>query len=225
MGSHGGILRAGKAALNRCADGELVSPVAGANIQRTKAAINNLNVEQEGYAKAAEKAFLADRLLPARELYEMMIEGNPGNTAAVNKLGVVLLKLNDPMAAADSFRRATELDAQNPYAHRMLGLALMKLNDLAGAEQSLQKAIELAPDDARARVVLGSVFFRSNRENEAEGQFKAAIAADPMPSEPYYNLAFLYARDGRKDDARKYYQDALERGALPDPTLEQRFAN
>jgi Flp pilus assembly protein TadD len=182
------------------ADGELVSPV-------------------------AEKAFLADRLLPARELYEMMIEGNPGNTAAVNKLGVVLLKLNDPMAAADSFRRATELDAQNPYAHRMLGLALMKLNDLAGAEQSLQKAIELAPDDARARVVLGSVFFRSNREQEAEGQFKAAIAADPMPSEPYYNLAFLYARDGRKDDARKYYQDALERGALPDPTLEQRFAN
>lgn len=207
------------------ADGELVSPVAGSNIQRTKAAISNLNVEQESYAKAAEKAFLADRLLPARELYEMMIEGNPGNTAAVNKLGVVLLKLNDPMAAADSFRRATELDAQNPYAHRMLGVALMKLNDLAGAEQSLQKTIELAPDDARARVVLGTVFFRSNRENEAEGQFKASIAADPMLSEPYYNLAFLYARTGRMEEARKYYQLALERGALPDPELERRIGH
>jgi Flp pilus assembly protein TadD len=205
------------------ADGELVSPVAEHNPQRAKAALNSLNVEQDSYAKAAEKAFLANRLMPARELYEMMIEDNPGNTAAVNKLGVVLLKLNDPMAAADSFRRAAELDAKNPYAHRMLGVALMMLNDLSGAEQALQKALELAPDDARSRVVLGSVFFRSNREHEAEGQFKAAIAADPMPSEPYYNLAFLYAREGRKEDARKYYQDALERGALPDPSLERRL--
>jgi hypothetical protein len=206
------------------ADGEMVSPVAG-DIRKTKAALDSLSAEQEGYAKAAEKAFLADRLLPARELYEMMIEGNPGNSSAVNKLGVVQLKLNDAMAAADSFRRATELDARNPYAQLMLGVALLKLNDLAGAEQSVQRAVDLAPDQARARIVLGTIHFRANREHEAEGQFKAAITADPVLSEPYYNLALLHARAGRRDDARKCYQDALERGALPDPELEQRIAN
>jgi len=204
------------------ADSELVSPVAG-DIRKTQSAASDLSQELEGYAKAAEKAFVSDRLLPARELYSMMIEANPGNTPALNKLGVVQLRLNDPVAAAESFRRATELDARNPYAHRMLGLALFKLNDLAGAEKSLNRALELAPDDARAHTVLGNVLFRGSRIAEAESAFKAAITADPLPSEPYYNLAFLYAREGRTENARKYYQDALERGALPDPSLEKRL--
>ena len=73
-------------------------------------------------------------------------------------------------------------------------------------------------------MLLAALCYRLGRIGEAESYFKAAISADPMPSEPYYNLALIYAREGRMEDARNYYQQALERGAVPDPALEEKLA-
>ena len=117
-----------------------------------------------------------------------------------------------------------ELDENNPYASRMLGFSLMLLGDLPAAEQAVRRAVELAPTDAKSQALLATICYRRGRAGEAESHFKAAITADPLPSEPYYNLALLCSRDRRMEDARNYYQQALERGAVPDPTLEQKLA-
>ena len=106
----------------------------------------------------------------------------------------------------------------------MLGFSLMNLGDLPGAEQSIHRSVDLAPDDARNLNLLATVTYRLGNVKEAEALYKAAIAADPIPSEPYFNLALLCARDKRFGDARAYYQQALERGAVPDPKLEQTLA-
>ena len=207
---------------NRQVDGEFVSPFAR-DRQSVGAATAELNRDIGVFERTAEKSFLAGRLLPTRELYQMILDQHPGHTPSLCKLGVVHLRLDEPSAALDAFRRATELDPENGYAYRMMGFSMMKLGDLAGAERLVRKAVDLAPTDAKSQALLATLCYRRGRAGEAESYFKAAINADPMPSEPYYNLALLCSRDRRMEDARNYYQQALERGALPDPKLEEKL--
>ena len=88
----------------------------------------------------------------------------------------------------------------------------------------MSQAVELSPADAKSQLLLGIIHNRLGRKNEAESHYKAAISADPILSEPYYNLALLCSRGKRLNEARDYYNQALERGAVPDPALEQRLA-
>jgi Flp pilus assembly protein TadD/predicted nucleic acid-binding Zn-ribbon protein len=208
---------------DRQVDGEFVSPFARDRATVGKAT-SELNREISVFERTAEKSFVAGRLLPTRELYQMILEQHPGHTPSLCKLGVVHLRLNETNAAVDTFRRAVEMDSSNPYAFRMLGFSLMKLGDFPSAELAVRRSVDLSPTDAKAQILLGALCSRLGRNHEAESHFKAAINADPMPSEPYYNLALLCSRDRRTNDARDYYQKALERGALPDPALERKLA-
>jgi Flp pilus assembly protein TadD len=204
-------------------DGEFISPFAQdrATVGRNT---TELNRDIAVFERTAEKAFVSGRLMPARELLQMVVEEHPGRISALCKLGVIHLKLNDALAAVDTFRRAGELDSTNPFARRMLGYSLMMLGDLKAAEQNIKEAIELAPDDFKSYMLLGTITFSQSQHSQAESHFKAAIAVDPLPSEPYFNLALICARAKRFDAAEAYYNQALERGATPDPTLEQRIA-
>jgi len=204
-------------------DGEFVSPFARDRVTVGQATAE-LNRDIAVFERTAEKSFVAGRLLPTRELYQMILEQHPGHTPSLCKLGVVLLRLEEPTGAVDTFRRAVELDANNPYAYRMLGFSLMQLGDLPAAEQAVRRSVDLAPNDAKSQMLLATLCYRLGRVSEAESFFKAAITADPLPSEPYYNLALLCSRDRRREDAKNYYQQALERGAVPDPALEERLA-
>jgi tetratricopeptide (TPR) repeat protein len=205
---------------DRQVDGEFVSPFARDRASVSQAT-SELNRDITVFERTAEKSFVAGRLLPTRELYEMIIEQHPGHIPSLCKLGVVQLKLDDPMAAIDAFRRAVELEENNAYAHRMLGFSFMRVGDIPAADSSIAKSVELAPNDAKSQLLLATLRYRLGRLGEAESHFKASINADPMPSEPYYNLAILCSRDRRFEDAKNYYQQALERGAQPDPKLEE----
>ncbi len=205
------------------ADMELMSPSAMDPETGLRSGLRP-NKSIEVYDRAATKAFASERLLPARELFQLILEDHPGHVSSLCKLGVVNLRLNDPAAALDTFRRAVELDDDNPYAHRMLGLALMTLGDLPAADRQVRRSVALAPDDAKSQNLLAIIAYRLGHFTESESLYKAAIAADPIPSEPYFNLAVLCARSKHFEEARSFYQQALERGALPDAALEQTIA-
>jgi tetratricopeptide (TPR) repeat protein len=204
---------------DRQVDGEFVSPVAR-DLASVRRATAELNRDVSVFERAAERSFLAGRFGPTRELFQLILEQNPGHTPALCKIGVVHLKLKETEAAIDAFRRAAELDADNPYAHRMLGVALMAGGDLSGAETHAARSAELSPDDARCHLLLGVITQRLGRLPDAERHYKSAIAVDPLASEAYFNLAILYSNSKRLDEAKGFYQQALERGAIPDPALE-----
>jgi Tfp pilus assembly protein PilF len=187
-------------------------------------ASQQLQRESTPFIQAAEKAYIADRLQSSRELLEMVLDRNPGDTLTMSRLGAVNLKLNDLPAAADMFRRATELDPRNPYAHRMLGRTLIGARDYQGALAPLQKSVELAPTSAEGHSDLGSLYYQLGQAQLAETEFKSAISFNDSLAEPYNNLAFLYAAQGKKAQAREYYKGALERGGVPDPNLEKQMA-
>lgn len=205
---------------NQHVDGEFISPFA-----RDRSAVarnmDGLNLELESYDRAATRAFAAGRYLPCRELYQQMLELHPGHTPALCKLGIVHIKLGELESAADVFQRAVELESANAYAHRMLAYSLMLNGEISAAKTPASRSVEIAPHDPLGQIVMGTVSARLGQESQAESHFKAAINADPMLSEPYFNLAVLHARAKRIADAREYYSLALERGAVPDPSLEK----
>ncbi|MEN9975825.1 MAG: hypothetical protein RLZZ282_1831, partial [Verrucomicrobiota bacterium] len=151
---------------NSQVDGEFVSPVARDRAtvgQATEELTRDITV----FERTAEKSFVAGRLLPTRELYEMILEQHPGHTPSLCKLGVVQLRLDDSTAAVNTFRRAVEMDTNNPYASRMLGFALMKLGDLPAAQHAVRRSVELAPNDAKSHMLLATLCYRLGDSSEA----------------------------------------------------------
>ncbi len=212
-----------KLVADRQVDGEFVSPFA-----RDRSAVDqataNLKRDIDVFDRAAKKAFVSGRLHPTRELYEMILDQHPGHTPTLCKMGVVHLKLNDYDEAADSFQRVIELDGNNAYALRMLSYSLMKGDHIIDAETAARRSIEIDPNDSKTHMLLAMLCVHLGKDGDAESHLKGAINADPLSSEPYYNLALIYSGTGRTEQAQEFYRQALERGALPDPQLEQELA-
>lgn len=203
-------------------DGEFLSPVPR-DPAVVELAMERQRTEIRAFERAAQKSFVSERYLSTREIYETILDQNPGHTPSLCRVGVVHLKLEDPMAAADAFQRAVELDEGNSYAHRMLGFCHMNIGDMSMAEHSLRRAVDLAPDDAKSQHLIGMICYRTGRVDEAVSHFKAAITVDPVFSEPYFNIALIMMGKGKLEEAREYYDQALERGALPDPKMEDQL--
>ncbi len=188
------------------------------------AAVARLERENLPYADAAKRAFLSQRFGVCQELYSMVLERNPGDTETRCKLGLVQIRAGDLATAAETFRRAAELDTTNPYAFRMLGYTLSQTGEYGEAIKALEESVKLAPSNADGRNLLGTVYFDVGQDKEAEEQFKSAIAYEDSTPFPHLNLAQLYAKQGKKDKALEYYQNAQQRGAAPDLDLEKRIA-
>src|SRR6185295_51084 len=71
--------------------------------------------------------------------------------------GTTALREKRFAAAAESFRKALEIDPRDATAWMDLGVAQEGLRDLAGAEASYRKAVELEPANARAHYNLGTL--------------------------------------------------------------------
>ena len=205
-------------------DDTFVSPSAKSQ-QEVDANVARLEQENMPYTDAAKRAYLADRFDSARELFELILERNPGDTETRCKLGNVQMRLNDLPGASDTFRRASELSTSNPYAHRMLGYTLLEMGDPAQAIEPLKKSIELSPTNPQGHVMLGRALFETGDEDGAEEQLKSAIGFDDTMHEAHYNLAYLYSKQGKKKLGLDYYRNAIERGATPDLELEKSLGN
>ena len=201
-------------------DDTFVSPSAKSQ-REVDANVAKLEQENMPYTEAAKRAYLAERFHSSREIFELILERNPGDTETRCKLGNVQIRLNDLAAASDTFRRASELSTNNPYAHRMLGWSLLEMGDPAQAIDSLKKSIELAPTNSQGHVMLGRAYFETGNEDAAEEELKSAIEFDDTMNEAHFNLAYLYAKQGKKKLGLEYYRNAIERGATPDLELEK----
>ncbi len=212
----------------RVIDGKVVDDVIISPYARPRSEVErslaDLDRELEPFRKAGIRAYRNERLRASREAFQMIIDRHPGDDATMCMLGLVEYKLDEPHAAIDMFRRASELKPANPYAHRMLGHILSsQLNRQSEAITSLQRATELAPTNAEGHLLLGNAYFRHEDYPAAEDAFRTTLACEPTNAEAHFNLAMLCERTGRRQDGLKHYHLALENGAPPNPALEERL--
>lgn len=161
----------------------------------------------------------------ARGNLELIVDEDPGAWEAMINLGIVQLRLKDPISASQQFKQSILVagDRKVPFAHFMLGDSLYRQGLYDDARDEIQRSLSLESENPKAHVLLGNIAAKTNNLNDAEFHLKEAIAQDPGIKEPYYNLTLIYLSRKNTKEAKKYYTDYLRKGGAGDNALEKRL--
>jgi tetratricopeptide (TPR) repeat protein len=118
-----------------------------------------------------------------------------------NNIGVALLEQYKHKEAADSFRRALQLEPGLALARINLGIALFNVPDLPAAQRELQSAVTAAPNAPQPHYVLGLLAKLQNKPAEAIVSFQRVLAIDPQDVGANVNLGQLYAQQRKYAEA------------------------
>ncbi|MFT6180214.1 MAG: Flp pilus assembly protein TadD [Akkermansiaceae bacterium] len=193
--------------------------------QELDRATTDLRQMTEYYGKVSSRLFIKGDFEAARGTLQLIVDEDPGAWEAMVNLGIVHLRLQDPIAATRQFRQSILVtgDRKIPFAQFMLGDSLYRQGLYNDASDEIKRSLFLQPDNAKAHILLGNIAGKTNNATEAEFHFKEAISQDPTLFEPYFNLSIISFSKGQKDKAKEYYRDYLRRGGPANPTHEERL--
>jgi tetratricopeptide (TPR) repeat protein len=141
-------------------------------------------------------------------------------------LGERQYRAQDYTGALDTYRRALQLDPDNPIIFYRMGYVFTQSGELEQAEQYLTKSLELDPSFAPSQAALGYVYRRIGDQmeasveqdmmyNKAEQNFLKALKGSPKlmdeDSESWWgSLGGLYRRRGQVNQAIQAYERCAE---------------
>lgn len=137
-------------------------------------------------------------------------EAVPAEAEEALKRGLALLAGAQAEAAAESFRRAVQLDPQLVLAHHNLGNALTQMGYLEEATIAYRRALELQPDFAETHVTLARTLERMGSPQQAFEHYRRAIEIDPDYADPYVELGRMASEQGDPQGAVTLLERALE---------------
>ena len=150
------------------------------------------------------------------EFEQKMIEASrqaaldaPGSADRIAELGMHYCVRAHPKAAADCFRRATELLPRAMKFHYLLGIALEEAGEPVEARKAFRRCIELDDKYPAAYVNLGHLLMDVD-VIEARNMFEAAIRLDPTDSIATWGIGRCAQLEKRDDDAIAAYRKAIE---------------
>jgi tetratricopeptide (TPR) repeat protein len=123
--------------------------------------------------------------------------------------------------AAQAYRKALELNANNPSLLRALGYARLRSGDTPGAMSAFREAIRQRPGDALAHVGLGVAHAATGDDVAAAASYSAARSANEHEPLAHFNLGNVALRGGRALEAAGHYERAVQL----DPGLSQAHFN
>lgn len=158
----------------------------------------------------------AGRVADAEALADQANETLP-DTAVAAFLGArVAESRGDLRAAADGFRRTSELDPEFPGVFASLGGVLAQLGDESGAQAALAEAVKRGDGGAAASFNMGVVLSKEGKHAEALSHLQTAVAADPDMKDAHRALGTAYRKLKRYKDAAETYETIVGRFG-PDP--------
>ncbi len=129
------------------------------------------------------------RLDAARQVFEAIIERQPGDADALHLLGLTAYQVGDQETAALWIRKAIDRQPGNPAFHSSHGLVLKAMGRLDEAARAFGQALALYPDFADAHFNLGTVLSQQGRPQDAVPHFEAALKGMPGDVETRFHLA------------------------------------
>ncbi|MFH1147949.1 MAG: tetratricopeptide repeat protein [Pseudomonadota bacterium] len=128
-------------------------------------------------------------------------------------LGLTLFRTQRYTEALENFRRALELEPENPEFHNLLGQTYDALGQPIEAEQSLRRAIEIDENYALGYYDLGVILAKhEGQKQEALASFEQALKIDPNIAEAYYAIACLQALMQKEGPAMAFLKKSLQKG-------------
>ncbi|GLQ77925.1 hypothetical protein GCM10007881_14410 [Mesorhizobium huakuii] len=208
-----------------------------ADLDRHDEAITHLKAFVEAHPNDM-RAYLAlggvysskDDFRSAANLYDKAVEVLKTPTAAnwniFYQRGIAYERLKEWPKAEPNFRKALELQPDQPQVLNYLGYSWVDMNtNLKEGLAMIQKAVDLRPSDGYIVDSLGWAYFRLGRFDDAVREMERAVSL--KPEDPVLNdhLGDAYWRVGRKLEATFQWNQA--RDLKPDPdvlaTLQQKL--
>jgi TonB family protein len=156
------------------------------------------------------KAMKDGKYHDAVELLETSTARDPHNSSSFNELGRAYLQLNELPQAVIAFRKATEINREDPYAFNNLGLALMREKKFDEAVPAFQKQLEINPWDRFAHPNLGRLYMQSKQYDKAVAEFEIAAKSAPEDANLAANLGEAYGKANQPEKAVQSLEHALE---------------
>ena len=149
------------------------------------------------------------QLAPAREIYQEILEMQPGHFDTLNLMGVLSGQLKDLGRAVQYFDQAIAAEPSNsgPYCNR--ALAFKELGQLDAALSSFDQAIALNREDAVAWYSRGNIFSDLGGVDQALVCYAEALAINPDFVQAHFNLAVLLQHSQQLDAALESYDRAI----------------
>ena len=119
--------------------------------------------------------------------------------------------------AEKEFRRALELDPNNPTTHQWYSNFLEVQGKLAEALSEIKRAQELDPLSPINNANVGEVLFYMQRYDLAIEQFNKTLELDPNFLLTHVDLGDLYAQQNRFDEAMRELQEVRQIVGADDP--------
>jgi len=113
----------------------------------------------------------------AIQVYETVLEKNPGVTQAINNLAMLLIRKNESDDLSKALTLVKRIESiQNPYYQDTIGWVKYKNGDVDGALQHIQVAAKAVPDNAEINYHLGMVYQKRGNSALAKKYLEAALS-------------------------------------------------
>ena len=148
------------------------------------------------------------------ECYNNIARLEPANSKILYEIGHLYLKDKDKFNAVNAFKRAIELDSQNPFYHNSLAYALVQLQDYDGAINEYMYAIRLNPDNEWSSIVaqaLGAIYHQIKNNLEAAViAYQSSIILDKNNVDAHIALGEAYQDKNDLDNAINCFCSAIK---------------
>jgi tetratricopeptide (TPR) repeat protein len=142
----------------------------------------------------------------ARKLYMAVLADQPDNVEALNNLGVLAMRENNPKEALFHFRRILEYRKDYAKAYNNLGIIMLRERENRIAEEYFRKAIEVAPEGIEPYLNLVALMRSEKRLDEANRMLDALLRKGQRGGQVFLSAALIKDEMGQYEDAVKYYR-------------------
>jgi tetratricopeptide (TPR) repeat protein len=124
--------------------------------------------------------------------------------------GIVEYSNGNYVDAREHFRRAVELEPDNPDAQFYFGLTLSRTGEFQDAIAALQRVLQLDASRQYVHHNLGLAYFFTKRYEKALTQFQLAEQFDPQKATTQFYLGYTHYQLQQYDQALEPFQQALK---------------
>jgi cytochrome c-type biogenesis protein CcmH/NrfG len=179
-------------------------------------------------------AVLADIHLHSRDYqdravaeFQEILKSDPNSAPACRGLGYAYLQKQDFSQAAGYFKRASQLDSQDPRVHYYNALLMARESgfsnraDILSLTRELETSIGLDPNFADSYALLAFAQSTSGDSAKALASMRKALDIDPRNENYVFNLANIYLANRQPDQAISVLRSLENTG---NPELASRVA-
>lgn len=143
--------------------------------------------------------------------YDRALSQNPESIDALNRRGIVLVRLDRLGDAEAAYKKAIQVDAFDPHSFTNLGNLYYRRGNFQQAVLQYTLSTGIDSTDASVWFNLGLAYEKLENVNEAIIAYGKAARTDLADPKPLERLGWIYYGRGLYKGARERWQEAVER--------------